>query len=90
MAHITLSIPDEVYREMKRSSEIKWSEIARASIIAHLKTNRKVIRSKELLEMLPKETRESIRSTKEEVAIRFAKRVEKEEWKRVKSLTQTS
>jgi len=90
MAHITLSIPDEVYKEMKRRSEIKWSEIARASITAHLKTGVKSIRSKELLEMLPKETRESIRSTKEKSAIRFTKRVEKEEWKRVKSLTQTS
>ncbi len=77
MAHMTLSIPDEVYKEMKGRPEIKWSEIARASITAHLKTNRKVIHSKELLEMLPKETRESIRSTKEKVAIRLLK-----EWRR--------
>ena len=32
MAHITLSIPDDVYTEMKHHPEIKWSEVARKSI----------------------------------------------------------
>ena len=36
MAHITLSVPDEVYKEMKRHPEIKWSEIARESIVRKL------------------------------------------------------
>jgi len=29
MANMTLSIPEELYREMQRHSEIRWSEVAR-------------------------------------------------------------
>ena len=36
MAHITLSIPDEVYKLMKKYSEVNWSEIARRAIIKEL------------------------------------------------------
>ncbi|MHA1783999.1 MAG: hypothetical protein ACTSVY_09755 [Candidatus Helarchaeota archaeon] len=40
MANITLSIPDELKKEMNEFPEINWSEVARASIkqkIADLK-----------------------------------------------------
>jgi hypothetical protein len=33
MANITLSIPDDVHTEMKRFSEVRWSEVARKAII---------------------------------------------------------
>ena len=36
MATITLSIPDETRKEMKKHSEIKWSEIARMAIIKRI------------------------------------------------------
>ena len=36
MANITLSVPDEVYKEMKQFSEVKWSEVARKAIIDKL------------------------------------------------------
>lgn len=36
MANITLSIPDEVHKEMKKHSEIRWSEIARQAIIKRI------------------------------------------------------
>lgn len=36
MATITLSIPDETRKEMKKHSEIKWSEIARKAIIKRI------------------------------------------------------
>lgn len=32
MANITLSIPDEVHKKMKRFREIRWSEVARQAI----------------------------------------------------------
>lgn len=32
MAHMTLSIPDELLSKMKQFKEIKWSEVARAAI----------------------------------------------------------
>ena len=29
MANMTLSVPDELHKEMKKMAEIKWSEVAR-------------------------------------------------------------
>lgn len=36
MATITLNIPDETQKEMKKHSEIKWNEIARKAIIKRI------------------------------------------------------
>ena len=36
MATISLSIPDETRKEMKKHSEIKWGEIARKAIIKRI------------------------------------------------------
>ena len=36
MGNITLSMPEEVHKEMKRFSEVKWSEVARKAIIEKL------------------------------------------------------
>ena len=33
MGNITLSIPEEVHKQMKRFSDIRWSEVARQAII---------------------------------------------------------
>ncbi len=32
MANITLSVPESVFKDMKRFSEVKWSEVARKAI----------------------------------------------------------
>ncbi len=32
MANMTLSIPDELHKKMKKFSELRWSEIARKAI----------------------------------------------------------
>jgi predicted CopG family antitoxin len=32
MVNMTLSIPDELHRKMKKFSEMKWSEVARRAI----------------------------------------------------------
>ncbi|PJC44589.1 hypothetical protein CO038_03285 [Candidatus Pacearchaeota archaeon CG_4_9_14_0_2_um_filter_39_13] len=36
MANITLSVPDDVYRKMKKHREMRWSEVARAAIISQV------------------------------------------------------
>ncbi len=36
MTHITLNIPEELYRLMKKHREINWSEVARRAIIEKL------------------------------------------------------
>ena len=88
MAHITLSVPDEVYTEMKNHPEIKWSEIARKSIIEKTLLLKKKMTSKELLNLLPKETQEIIMNMSEEESKSFYKEIKSNEWKRKKYLTQ--
>ena len=36
MANITLSVPEEVYRRMKRRRDVRWSEVAREAILERL------------------------------------------------------
>ncbi len=38
MTNMTLSIPDEIQKEMKHFSDIKWSEVARRAFLARLET----------------------------------------------------
>lgn len=40
MANITLSVPDDVQKEMKHFSEIRWSEVARRAILDKLESLR--------------------------------------------------
>ena len=40
MGNITLSLPNEVRKEMKQFSEVKWSEVARKAIVERLETLR--------------------------------------------------
>ncbi len=37
MANITLSVPDTIHEIMKKHGEIRWSTIARAAILDHIK-----------------------------------------------------
>jgi len=64
MAHITLSIPDELYKEMKKHSDIKWSEAARRGIINKLVEIRGVVPGKEIFDSLPESTRDMISKLK--------------------------
>ena len=88
MAHITLSIPDEVYEEMKKHPEIKWSEVARQSIIKKTLSLRNPISGKELLKLLPQDTQKSIKSADKTKTIEFYKKMKEKEWKRKKYLIQ--
>jgi hypothetical protein len=38
MGNMTLSIPDEIQKQMRQFNEIKWSEVARKAIIERLET----------------------------------------------------
>ena len=46
MEHITLSIPDEVYKEMKNHPEVKWSEGAQESVIRKTLLLKKAMKTK--------------------------------------------
>lgn len=88
MAHITLSIPEQVYKEMKKHPEIKWSEVARQSIIEKTFLLKKTIPAKEFFKLLSPETQKSIQESKEEDWIEFYKGMKEKEWKRKKFLIQ--
>ena len=82
MAHITLSVPDEVYLEMKQHPEIKWSEIARQCIISKTQLLKNVVHGKDILARLPEKVRKTITETPREEWIRFYKGMKEKEWKK--------
>ena len=40
MGNITLAIPEDMHKEMKHFSEVKWSEVARKAILSKIETLR--------------------------------------------------
>ena len=93
MAHITLSVPDEMYAEMKKHPHIKWSEAARQGIRQQLSGLKGVISGKELLSRLNPETKaalERISNLPQSVVRKQHKKMKESEKRRLKSLTQAS
>jgi len=90
MAHITLSIPENLYRLMKRYREVNWSEVARRAIVEKLlslKAGREGLTREELvalLEVMGKKTAAKSYSYGREVE--FLKKIEDREKKRIKFL----
>ncbi|HIH12658.1 MAG: hypothetical protein QT02_C0001G0041 [archaeon GW2011_AR9] len=87
MAHITLSLPDEAYMEMKRHPEIKWSEVARHAIIEKTLLLKKSMHTTEFVKLLSTETRKDLQQVPSEKWAAFTKAVKKAGWKRTKYLT---
>lgn len=53
MANLTLSLPDDLYEEMKKHPEIRWSEVARQALAKKLQDLRRLdalLRDSELRE----------------------------------------
>ncbi len=88
MAHITLSIPDTVYKEMKFHPEIKWSEVARQSIIQKTILLKPSMNSNDFLALLPKETQKSMTTYSGEKTKEYYQKVKEKEWKRKRYLIQ--
>ncbi|MFC1775087.1 hypothetical protein ACFLZN_02110 [Nanoarchaeota archaeon] len=66
MSNITLAIPDDLHKKMKKHSEIRWSEVVRKSIAEKIK----------VLEMLDKITQKSKMTAKD--VKELAKKINKE------------
>jgi hypothetical protein len=86
MTHITLSIPKEIYEEMKKHREINWSEVARMSIVRYLGRMKDRSNSEDVLKMLSPKTRLIIEKIPEKGAKAFYKKVREKEWERVKKV----
>ncbi|MEM4141158.1 MAG: ribbon-helix-helix domain-containing protein, partial [Nitrososphaeria archaeon] len=83
MTNITLSIPDELYKKMKKYSEIKWSEVVRKAIIDYIKRIEEggfKVSAKELLKNLDEEFRREVRELSLDDAIEGFRKMSEEEW----------
>jgi len=64
MPNITLSVPPDLDRRMKKHPETKWSEVARKAIAEYLaKIEAEELSSDELLSLLGEEFRKELEST---------------------------
>ncbi len=70
VANLTLSVPDELYDEMKRHPEIRWSEVARQALAKKLEDLRR-------LEVLLEGSR-----LREDDVRRLGKQVKRAVWKK--------
>jgi len=89
MPNITLSIPDEIYRKMKKYSEIKWSEVVRKAIVDYLKKleeSKTEISTKELLEELSDDFKKCLDELDFEKALEGYKKMRDGEWKRISTI----
>ncbi|NJE10662.1 hypothetical protein [Thermococcus sp. MAR1] len=90
MPNITLSVPPDLYRRMKRHPEIKWSEVARKAIAEYLaKIEAEELGSDEILSLLGEDFRRELESTPLEKYEKALKETRDAEWKRL-STTPTS
>jgi len=85
MPNITLSIPDDVYRRMKRYREVKWSEVVRRAIVEYLRRLEEggfEETTAELLNALGEGFRETLKKLSLEDALSGYEKMRDAEWKR--------
>ena len=89
LPNITLSIPDDIYKKMKKYSEIKWSEVVRKAIVDYLKKleeSKTEISTKDLLKELGNDFKKSLDDLELEKAIDGYKKMRDVEWKRISTI----
>lgn len=91
MVNITVSIPEELYRKMKKYSEVRWSEVVRKALADYIRRleaiERGVVPSEKLLELLA-ESSLDLSDVSLEKALEFYEKARELEWKRFSSTTQ--
>ena len=89
MANITLSVPEEVYRRMKRRRDVKWSEVARQAIVERLERLEGPVGfsapSSELARLIVK-SGVNLDEISVDDAIRYYKKMRELEWQRVSTI----
>ena len=85
MPNITLSIPDDIYRKMKKYPEVKWSEVARKAIIGYLRRieGPRLISSEELLRELGDDFAKALAEIDLEEAVKCYRAMRRAERKRL-------
>jgi len=90
MANITLAIPEDVYRRMRRYREIRWSEVARRAILEYLRRLEEggfETTTDELLRELGDDFRRTLERIDVDKAVEAYREMREAEWRRT-SLTQ--
>lgn len=85
MPNITLSLPEDIYRKMKSYSEIRWSEVIRKAIAEYLEKLEEIeteVNSKELLEELGEDFRNSLKELDFDKVVEGYEKMREIEWKR--------
>lgn len=85
MPNITLSLPEDIYRKMKNYSEIRWSEVIRKAIAEYLEKLEEIeteVSSKELLEELGEDFRNSLKELDFDKVVEGYEKMREIEWKR--------
>jgi len=86
MVNITVSIPEELYRKMKKYSEVRWSEVVRkalAEYVERLEVMERGIVSSEKLAGLLRESNLDVSSIGLEEALDFYEKARELEWRRL-------
>ena len=85
MPNVTISIPEALYKKMKRHSEVRWSEVVRKALVEYVSKleaiERGVVFSDDLAEIL-KESELDVSRISLERAIEHYEKVRELEWKR--------
>jgi Arc/MetJ-type ribon-helix-helix transcriptional regulator len=91
MVNITVSIPEELYRKMKKYSEVRWSEVVRKALADYIwrleVMERGVVPSERLADLL-KESSLDIGGISLEKALEHYAKARELEWKRLQFTTQ--
>ncbi|MEM3726661.1 MAG: hypothetical protein QXK98_07375 [Candidatus Bathyarchaeia archaeon] len=86
MVNITVSIPEELYRKMKKYSEVRWSEVVRKALAEYIwrleVMERGVVSSEKLAELL-RESNLDVSSIGLDEALDFYEKARELEWKRL-------
>jgi len=89
MPNITLSLPDDIHKKMKKYSEIKWSEVVRKAIVDYirkLEESRVEVTTKELLDDLGDDFKKSLDELEFVKALEGYKKMRDAEWERTSTI----
>ncbi len=89
MPNITLSIPEDIYKKMKKYREVKWSEVVRKAILDYIKRLEESEiekNTKEILEELGQDFKKSLSELNVENVVEGYEKMRDAEWKRFSTI----
>ncbi|MDA4129507.1 MAG: hypothetical protein OK457_01940 [Thaumarchaeota archaeon] len=75
MAHLTLTIPDDAYEDMKRHPEIRWSEIIKKVVVSYLEEKKETTSTKEIYRQLSEDTLRRLKAIRANRAVKYGRKL---------------